>query len=162
MQVTSSWFKRVLLTSGFSLSLLTAAAVAPAVPAEAATYSQSLKAQHIISTGMAYMGTPYQYGARSGTTYQFDCSSFVQYIYKANGISLPRTSIRQAYTGMWVAKSNLQPGDLIFFKVPVSHVAVYMGNGKILHTYGKPGVTISNLNSSYWQRHYNTARRVIW
>ncbi|GIQ69235.1 NlpC/P60 family protein [Xylanibacillus composti] len=161
MPLSSSLFKRVLLSTGLSLSLLSASLAIPAEPAAAASYSQSVKAQHIISTGSAYMGTPYKFGARSGVTYQFDCSSFVQYIFKANGISLPRTSRSQAHSGYWVARGNLQPGDLVFFKVPVSHVAVYIGNGKILHTYGKPGVTISNLNSGYWNRHYNTARRVI-
>lgn len=161
MQSSSSLFKRILLSSGLSLSLLAASVTVPAEPAAAASYSQSVKAQHIISTGLAYKGTPYKFGAKSGVTYQFDCSSFVQYIFKANGISLPRTSRSQAHAGYWVAKNNLQPGDLVFFKHPVSHVAVYIGNGKILHTYGKPGVTISNLNGGYWERHYNTARRVI-
>jgi hypothetical protein len=60
-----------------------------------------------------------------------------------------------------VSRSNLRPGDLVFFYSPVSHVAIYIGNGKILHTWGKPGVTISNLNYGWWDDHYRTARRVI-
>jgi cell wall-associated NlpC family hydrolase len=107
------------------------------------------------------MGVPYKFGAPSGSTRAFDCSSFTQYVYKKNGISLPRTSIAQSKVGRYVSRSNLQPGDLVFFYSPIHHVAIYIGNGKILHTYGAPGVTISSLNSSWWSSHYTTARRVL-
>jgi hypothetical protein len=63
--------------------------------------------------------------------------------------------------GTFVPRDHLQPGDLVFFYSPVHHVAIYMGNGKIIHTYGKPGVTITDLNSGWWSSHYNTARRVL-
>ncbi|GJM81760.1 hypothetical protein HMSSN139_42560 [Paenibacillus sp. HMSSN-139] len=81
---------------------------------------------------------------------------------------MPRTSAAQAKVGYAVSKSNLKAGDLVFFSSGsrangrnVTHVAIYMGSGKILHTYGKPGVTISNLNSGNWKRTYLKARRVL-
>lgn len=146
-----------------SLSIATAGLAGASTPtAHAATYTSSTaKAASIISTGKKYMGVRYVFGAKSGRTNAFDCSSFTQYVYKVNGIYLPRSSKQQAKTGRYVPRSQLKPGDLVFFYSPIHHVAIYIGNGKILHTYGKPGVTISNLNYGWWSKHYTTARRVI-
>ncbi|RXZ81957.1 NlpC/P60 family protein [Paenibacillaceae bacterium] len=123
------------------------------------------KADKIISAGKKYLGVKYKFGAPAGVTYAFDCSSFTQFIYKRNGISLPRTAKSQATRGHAVSKANLKKGDLVFFKVKgrsgIAHVAVYVGNNKILHTYGKGGVTYSNLNSAHWKKNYIKARRVI-
>jgi lipoprotein Spr len=118
-------------------------------------------ADQIISTGLKYQGVPYQFGAKSGRTDAFDCSSFTQYVFKQNGISLPRTSTQQSTVGTFVPRDQLQPGDLIFFYSPIHHVAIYMGDGKLLHTYGKGGVTTSSLNTGWWDSHYKTARRVL-
>lgn len=70
--------------------------------------------------------------------------------------------------GTSVSKANLRVGDLVFFSSGsrangknVTHVAVYAGNGKILHTYGSPGVTISDLNSGNWKKTYLKSRRVL-
>ncbi len=132
---------------------------------QAYAYSTS-KADQIVSTGKRYLHRPYNFGAPAGSTRSFDCSSFTQYVYGKNGIDLPRTSKAQSNVGTYVKKSNLRKGDLVFFSTPssrgrIAHVGIYAGNGKILHTYGKPGVTYSDLNSSWWSSHYITARRVI-
>lgn len=123
------------------------------------------KADKIIKTGNKYLGVRYKFGAPSGVTYAFDCSSFTQYVYKKNGIKLPRTSKQQSKVGRYVSKSNLKKGDLIFFKVAsrggIGHVAIYAGNGRILHTYGEGGVRYSSLNAPHWKKNYVTARRVL-
>ncbi|GMK38747.1 hypothetical protein PCCS19_18010 [Paenibacillus sp. CCS19] len=123
------------------------------------------KAEEVLSTGKDYLGIPYRFGAPSGATYAFDCSSFTQYIFKENGITLPRTSKEQATEGTKVAKGYLSKGDLVFFSSDsssnVAHVAIYAGNNKILHAATSSGVTISNLTSTYWTKNYITARRVI-
>jgi cell wall-associated NlpC family hydrolase len=137
--------------------------------AQAATVEvdASSRADRIVSMGLKFWGTPYRFGAKSGITSAFDCSSFMQYLFKKQGISLPRTSKNQATVGHFVSKSNLKKGDLVFFSTSgsrgkIAHVGVYMGNGKFLHTYKKGiGVTTSKLNSSYWKSHYITARRVL-
>ncbi|MNI91853.1 Murein DD-endopeptidase MepS/Murein LD-carboxypeptidase precursor [compost metagenome] len=92
----------------------------------------------------------------------------MKHIFKKYGVTLPRTSVAQSKAGTAVSKSNLKKGDLVFFSSGsrstgrnITHVAVYMGDGKILHTYGKPGVTISNLNSGTWKKTYVKARRVL-
>ncbi|WP_420799731.1 C40 family peptidase [Paenibacillus mesophilus] len=123
--------------------------------------SESSVASNIISKGKQYMGVKYKFGSKTGNTSSFDCSSFTQYLYQLNGISIPRGSIDQSRAGTYVPRSQLKPGDLVFFYSPVHHVAIYIGNGKILHTYGDPGVTITDLDSGWWDEHYTTARRVI-
>jgi len=78
------------------------------------------------------------------------------------GVSLPRTSIEQAKIGEKVKPGYLSVGDLVFYNTNgkgISHVAIYAGDGKILHS-ASEGVMISNMNSSYWKSRYVTARRV--
>nr|WP_258959175.1 C40 family peptidase [Paenibacillus tyrfis] len=132
-----------------------------ATPANSVYAYSASKAQSIISTGENYLHTPYKFGAPLGTTKVFDCSSFTATIFGKYGVKLPRSSAAQSKAGTFVPRSQLQPGDLVFFYSPIHHVAVYIGNGKIMHTYGKPGVTISDLNSGWWSQHYTTARRVL-
>ncbi|TXK76980.1 C40 family peptidase [Paenibacillus sp. N3.4] len=121
----------------------------------------SSKADSIISLGKRYLGVRYKFGASTGNTSAFDCSSFTQYVYGKNGVSLPRSSKQQSQVGTYVPKDQLKPGDLVFFYSPIHHVGIYMGNGKILHTYGSPGVTISDMNTGWWKNNYKTARRVL-
>jgi len=130
-----------------------------------ASASSNTKADQVISTGKKYLGVKYRFGAPAGVTYAFDCSSFTQYIFKKNGITLPRTSSQQVTKGVKVAKAGLKKGDLVFFKDPgrsgrIGHVAVYIGNNKMLGASGK-AVKVSSMNSSYWTKHYVTARRVV-
>lgn len=155
-------FAKAVVVAGISLSLMVSGNLLfNSDSAHAAVASSASASSAIISTGQQFMGVPYKYGAESGDTRSFDCSSFVQHVYKLNGISLPRSSRQQSEVGTYVSRDQLQPGDLVFFYSPIHHVAIYIGNGKILHTYGSPGVTISDLNSGSWDSHYSTARRVL-
>lgn len=125
--------------------------------------SSSSKADAIITTAKKYIGVPYVWG---GTTPSgFDCSGFVQYVFKAHGISLNRTCVTQYKHGTYVSKSNLKPGDLVFFqntyKSGISHVGIYVGNGQFIHASSSKGIVISNLSSSYYMSHYYGARRVL-
>ena len=130
-----------------------------------AAYSVT-KANAIIALGKKFTGTRYVFGASTSTTRAFDCSSFTKYVYARHGITLPRSSAQQASKGKFVARSQLKKGDLVFFstassKGKIAHVAIYAGNGRLLHSIPKSGVTTSSLNSSFWSKHYKTARRVI-
>jgi peptidoglycan endopeptidase LytE len=124
-------------------------------------------ADQIIKTGEKFLGVPYKFGAPSGRTDIFDCSSFTQYVYWKNGIKLPRTSRQQAKVGKYIPKDQLRKGDLVFYSTSysvgeIAHVAIYAGDGKLLHTFREPeGVTYTNFNSKWWQKHYIGARRVI-
>ncbi|MCW2699231.1 MAG: putative Cell wall-associated hydrolase, partial [Blastococcus sp.] len=80
------------------------------------------------------------------------------YAYAAAGITLPHSSLAQSRLGVRVARADLQPGDLVFFYTPVSHVGIYIGNGQMVHasTSGSP-VAIASLDD---MPSYNSARRI--
>lgn len=136
----------------------------PTPKAPAATpQATSSKALAIINTAKSYQGVPYVWG---GTTPDgFDCSGFIQYVFNKNGISLPRVTSDQYKVGTSVSKSNLIPGDLVFFetyKPGASHVGIYIGNNQFIHaSSGKNKVMISSLTSTYYTEHYIGSRRVI-
>lgn len=138
----------------------------PPQPVSAATVSTSSVADNVIAKGKQFMGVRYKFGAPAGRTDMFDCSSFTQYVFKQNGIKIPRSSKQQAKIGTYVPKSQLRAGDLVFSDTNrdgvINHVGIYMGNGKVIHTYRVGvGVTISNFKGSSWDKTYVTARRVI-
>ncbi len=129
-------------------------------PSAAALKGTSASA--IIATAKKYIGTPYVWGG--STPSGFDCSGYVQYVFRQHGIHLPRTSREQYTVGTAVSRSNLQPGDLVFFATnfgSVNHLGIYLGNGQFIHSGSSSGVTISNLSSSYWSPRYVGARRVL-
>ena len=132
-------------------------------PSSAALKGESSKASTIISKAKSYLGVPYVWGGTSPSG--FDCSGLIQYVFQQNGISLPRTTTEQVKTGIYVSKSNLQPGDLVFlqntYRQGVSHVGIYIGDGQMIHASSSKGVVISNLSSSYYTQHYHSARRVL-
>ena len=111
----------------------------PAAPAPAASGS----AQIAVDTALAQVGDAYVWGA--GGPNAFDCSGLTQYAYAAAGISLPHSSRMQATMGAAVSRADLQPGDLIFYYSPVSHVSMYIGNGQMVHasTSGQPVKVVS-------------------
>ncbi|RUS46656.1 C40 family peptidase [Cohnella sp. AR92] len=128
------------------------------------TSAATAESLELLSFGKDYIGTPYVYGASGINGTSFDCSSYTQFVFRQLGISLPRTSVEQAYMGEPVSKAYLSVGDLVFFRTGggwISHVAIYAGDGKILHAASSSGVTISNLNSTYWKNSYVTARRIL-
>ncbi|THF76382.1 C40 family peptidase [Cohnella fermenti] len=168
--ITGTALSVAILFSGSALlapqSTYAASAGNAASASVAATSTSSSLADKIIATGKQYLGVEYEFGAKSGQTNTFDCSSFTQYVFKQNGIELPRSSKQQAKMGTYVAKSDLQPGDLIFSDTNsdgvINHVSIYIGNGQVLQTYRVGiGVTISDFEGSTWDRTYVTARRVI-
>ena len=110
------------------------------------------------------LGKRYVWGA-SGTKNTYDCSSFTKYVYRKNGITIPRTSINQSKFGKYVKRKDLKKGDLIFFdtskrrKGYVNHVGIYLGNNKFIHaSSAKKKVIVSSLSTFYGNR-YKGARR---
>ena len=103
----------------------------------------------------AAIGKPYRYGAAGPNA--FDCSGLVMSAFRKAGVRLPRTSAAQSKAGTAVRRAQLQPGDLLFFYTPVSHVGIYLGDGKMVHasTSGQP-VKISRIGG----RPLHNARRI--
>jgi cell wall-associated NlpC family hydrolase len=91
-----------------------------------------------VQTALAQIGDMYGVGASGPDT--FDCSGLTMYAYAAAGVTLPHSSRAQASIGVPVDRSDLEPGDLVFYYTPISHVALYIGNGMIVHarTFGVP------------------------
>ncbi len=106
--------------------------------------SASGKASDVIAYAKKFIGTPYRYGGTSLTS-GTDCSSFTQQVMAPFGVSLPRSSRAQYGVGQAVAKSDLQPGDLIFYGYSgsVSHVAIFIGNGQAIHATTTGGVMVT-------------------
>lgn len=113
------------------------------------------------SVAAAQIGTPYRYGG--ATPRGFDCSGLVYYSYGKAGIRIPRTTQAQLRKADHVPLSQLQPGDLVFFKLdrrPVSHVGIYAGDNHFIHapSSGKR-VSVTTMNDPYWQARLIAAGR---
>jgi cell wall-associated NlpC family hydrolase len=140
---------------------VTAAATvtAPTVTAPVALAAQAAPAAAPASVAMqlalSKLGSPYRYGATGPDA--FDCSGLVNWAFKNAGVALPRTSRALSQVGTPIARADLQPGDLVFFYQPVSHVAIYIGDGKVVHASNRRDpVKISNLANMQ----FTSARRV--
>ena len=122
--------------------------------------------EKIAALAKSFVGYPYVYGEESPSR-GFDCSGLVYYCYGQYGYSLARTAGRQySNHGTSVSKSNLQPGDLVFFSsdggYSVTHVGIYIGGGQFVHaSTSTTGVIISSLNSSYYTRVWYGAKRIV-
>ena len=149
-------------------------APSPSAPGSTATASKA--AQRVIAAGKKYLGTPYEFGSSRSSTRTFDCSDFVRQAFKDGlGKTLPSNSRDQGdyvkdrgpTTTNW---TKLKPGDLMFFmsyegskasdyegltksKQRITHVGIYLGNGKMLHTYSKDsgGVRIDSIDNKHWE-----------
>jgi len=144
------------LTAPQQQTVVRAVSGAPAPAPAAPVVASSSAAQTAVNTALAQVGKPYVWGASGPNA--FDCSGLTMYSYAAAGVALPHSSSGQSTMGTPVSRDQLQPGDLVFFYSPVSHVAMYIGNGEIVHasTSGEP-VKVVALAS---MPNYNSARRI--
>ena len=139
------------------------AQTAPAAEDDAAPQaSTGNRVQRVLKRALALLGTPYRWGGT--TTSGFDCSGLVGYVYRTTlGIELPRVSRDMANSGEQVARSEMTPGDLVFFgrRGKVDHVGIYLGEGNFVHA-PRTGrdVTVSTMDSGYWGNKFLEARRV--
>ncbi|MER6530832.1 NlpC/P60 family protein [Streptomyces sp. NPDC001508] len=102
-----------------------------ALPAAGQAAAPGSRAAAAVAYAYQKLGSPYVWGATG--PYAFDCSGLVQAAYRSAGIALPRTSYAQIGAGRRVSRSQLLPGDLVFFYSGVSHVGIYVGNGQMIH-----------------------------
>lgn len=114
----------------------------------------------MVAYALKFQGDRYRFGG--GSPSGFDCSGFVKYVFAAFGINLPHTSYGQYDLGTPVNRSQLQPGDLVFFDTygGVSHSGIYVGNGRFISATTSDGVAVESLDGGYWGTRYVGARRV--
>lgn len=129
---------------------------------DAASRGAISKGTQVVNYAYKFLGKPYVYGAAGPNA--FDCSGLTQYVFSKLGVNLSRTTYTQVGEGTKVNRSDLKPGDLVFFNTQgsTSHVGIYVGNGQFIHAprTGKP-VMISSLSDGYYSEKYSTARRII-
>lgn len=126
---------------------------------------QKSKGEEIVEYAKKYLGCKYVYGGSGPNT--FDCSGFTMYVLRNFGVTLSHSATAQSRVGTYVAKENLQPGDLVFFTdyetgSGIGHCGIYIGDGNFIHASSGTGycVKISTLASGSYQKRYETARRV--
>lgn len=128
---------------------------------DSSSSSSGGKGDKLVEKAKTKMGCKYVWGATGPNT--FDCSGLTSWVHKQFGITIPRTSLAQSKSGTYIFKSNLKPGDLVFFKTTaaaVGHVGMYVGDGKFIHApNSKSVVKIDSLSSSYYSKRYVTGRR---
>jgi len=124
--------------------------------------SDQERVELLLEYARSLRGKPYSYGSVGPNAY--DCSGFTMKVFKQIGISLPHSSAQQSTMGKSVSKSDLLPGDLVFFNTSgsgVSHVGIYVGSNSFIHASTSQGVTITSLGSSYYAGRYMKARRIF-
>ncbi len=130
-------------------------------------WSTLTKEDEIIETAKTFIGTKYVWAANGPDC--FDCSGFTKYVYKKNGITIPRYSGHQAKVGIKVSFNELQKGDLVFFDTEhkfrgkVNHVGIYIGNNKFIHaSSAKKKVVITSFNEKpFYKRRFLRGERVV-
>jgi cell wall-associated NlpC family hydrolase len=122
------------------------------------------RASDLVVNAMGFLGVPYK---RGGNSFEqgFDCSGFVKAMYEQTiGLALPRRSVEQAAATQPIDKSELQPGDLVFFntlKSAFSHVGIYVGDNKFIHSPRTGSVVrVEDMRVNYWSSRFDGARRV--
>lgn len=155
-----------LCLSSLLLLLCTACASTPHyMPRQHFSGSQVNARNDLAFYAMSLAGTPYRYGGESPQS-GFDCSGFVRYVFRHSlGVQLPRTVRQMSHTGRPIGRSQLRPGDLVFYHTErraFSHVGIYLGDNRFVHapSDGK-AVEVVKMNISYWEDRYSGARRVI-
>jgi NlpC/P60 family len=129
------------------------------------TQSVRDSASDLVFNAMGFLGVPYRRGGTAVDTGGFDCSGFVRAMYEQTvGLVLPRKASDQAAATQHIDKSELKPGDLVFFNTmrsAFSHVGIYVGDNKFVHS-PKPGATVrvEDMRTAYWDRRFDGARRV--
>jgi len=134
-----------------------------AVPQGASKADESIK-DRLLRVAQRMLAVPYRYG---GTTlWGLDCSGFVQKAFAFLDLGLPRTAREQFREGLEVAKADLSPGDLVFFRTYAkypSHVGIYLGDNRFVHASSRDRrVTIESLDTPYYVKRYIGAKRLLF
>ena len=166
MKITAQFIVAVLACTALSAPAAeNTAEAAVAAPAEAPVVNGYLeRAREVTIQALALLGVHYKWGSDSPER-GFDCSGLVTHVFQqVAGIVLPRSSQSMSKVGEKIDKTELQPGDLVFFNTrrrPFSHVGIYIGEERFVHAPRRGGeVEVTSMQGGYWKKRYNGARRV--
>jgi cell wall-associated NlpC family hydrolase len=125
----------------------------------------TLRRQSIVKLALLQIGKPYVWGGNSPVK-GFDCSGLIWWVFRKNGILIPRVSHQQRLAGRSIARQDLRQGDLILFKTNPRgkslHIGIYVGKGMFIHSPKKGAfVRMDSVSNPYWQRVYVCARRIV-
>jgi cell wall-associated NlpC family hydrolase len=151
-----AWLQRAALLAGVLLVIASCSTTRPAGRSAGSVQDR------LLTTAEQLIGT--RYCSAGATPDCFDCSGFTTHCFASIGIILPRTSQQQFEIGTSVDRSNLRPGDLVFFKTngrSISHVGIYAGDARFIHSGTSTGVVTTPLSDRYWAPRYMGARRVV-
>ena len=145
-------------------AILALALTVALVPLPGLARANGARGERVVRTALSYLGRPYIFGATGPSA--FDCSGFTRFVMnRAIGIRLPRTAASQSRVGRAIARTNLQPGDLVFFqntyKPGVSHVGIALGDGRMVHAWTRGGVRIDRLSQRYFVAKYHSSRTLL-
>jgi len=162
--LNAPWHRgRLLAACAVLLWLGACATVSP--PRSSVPVPPATVANNVLFRAIGLVGTPYRWGGNTPDS-GFDCSGLVDYVFRTEaGLALPRTSREiAALDAPTIARSALEPGDLLFFghRHRVNHVAIYVGHGRFVNAPDKGGtVRLDELGGYYWRDHYLFAKRVL-
>lgn len=121
-------------------------------------------AQDLLLSAMSLIGVKYTWGGNTPES-GLDCSGFIRYVFQNSmNMTLPRTAVEMANTGKTIDKTELKPGDLVFFNTlgrTFSHVGIYLGDNRFIHSpRAGRSVEVANMGQSYWTKRFTGARRI--
>jgi cell wall-associated NlpC family hydrolase len=174
MFVVNARLKNSALAAAFAMACALPQCASAQSPARDNTLARTAKeaattawngAQDVAIYALGLIGVDYRFGGETPEG-GVDCSGLVRYVFQqVTGVTLPRTSRELSRLGNKVANADLAPGDLVFFntrKFPFSHVGIYLGDNRFIHAPSTGSeVEISRLSETYWQTHFNGARRLV-
>jgi len=122
------------------------------------------RASDLVVSALGLLGINYRRGGNTPES-GFDCSGMVRYVFQsAMGLELPRRAVEISLIGVKVDRSDLRPGDLVFYNTlrkTFSHVGIYLGNNRFIHAPATGGaVRVEDMSQSYWASRFNGARRI--
>ena len=114
----------------------------------------------IIQTAVSLHGNPYRSGAKGADS--FDCSGFVHYVYKKSGITVSVSTDRLIKEGGEISRDQVQPGDLVFFKIKRElHVGIMVNRKEFIHASKSRGIAMDDIDAAYWKRYFDSFRTIL-
>ena len=144
-----------------ALILLIAILISACAPQKVKLYESSSDVRNeIVQTAISLHGNPYRSGSKGSDS--FDCSGFVHYVYKKSGITVPVSTDGLIKAGGEISRDQVQPGDLVFFKIKRDlHVGIMVNRKEFIHASTSRGIALDDVDANYWRRNFQSFRTIL-